>query len=146
MKNGRNYWLTPLDIVRDTFGRSFDGMLPALSWDQKQEWHPAVDISETKDQIVVKTELPGISRDDIEIDVANGILTIKGEKKYEAEDQNEERTWHRREVRYGCFTRSFSLPTDVRSDEAQASFADGVLTVTLPKEEKAVHRKIEIAE
>jgi HSP20 family protein len=142
MKNGK-YWLTPMDIVRD-MNRSFDGIIPAFGWDQKQEWHPAVDISETKDSIVVTTELPGISRDDIEIDVANGILTIKGEKKFESEDGD--RTWHRREVRYGSFTRSFSLPSDVRSDEANASFRDGVLTVTLPKEEKAVHRKIEIGD
>lgn len=142
MKNGKGYWLTPLDFVRDSFGRSFNDILPAFSWDQKQEWHPAVDISETKEAIVVKVELPGLSRDDIEIDVANGILTVKGEKKFESEE--EDKTWHRREVRYGSFSRSFSLPTDVKSDEANASFADGVLTISLPKEERAVHRKIEI--
>jgi HSP20 family protein len=142
MKNGKGYWLTPMDFVRDSFGRSFSDILPAFSWDQKQEWHPAVDISETKDSIVVKVELPGLSRDDIEIDVASGVLTIKGEKRFESEE--EDRTWHRREVRYGSFSRSFSLPTDVKSDEAAASFSEGVLTVSLPKEEKAVHRKIEI--
>ena len=144
MRNGKGYWLTPMDLVRDSMSKTFDGILPGLSWDQKQEWHPAVDISETKDAIVVKTELPGLVRDDIQIDVANGILTIKGEKKFETEEK--EKTWHRREVRYGSFTRSFSLPTDVRSDEAAAAFKDGVLTITLPKEEKAVHKKIEIAD
>jgi HSP20 family protein len=142
MRNGKGYWLTPMDLIRDTMGRSIDGVLPGFSWDQKQEWHPAVDISETKDSIVVRSELPGMSREDIQIDVANGVLTIKGEKKIETEDK--EKTWHRREVRYGSFSRSFSLPTDVKSEDANASFKDGVLTVTLPKEEKAVHRKIEI--
>ena len=144
MKNGKGYWLTPMDFVRDAMSRSMDGGLPGFSWDQKQEWHPAVDISETRDAIVVMTELPGLVRDDVQIDVANGILTIKGEKKFETEEN--EKTWHRREVRYGSFSRSFSLPAGVRSDEASATFRDGVLTVTLPKEEKVVHSKIEIAD
>ncbi|MBD3277895.1 MAG: Hsp20 family protein [Candidatus Aegiribacteria sp.] len=90
----------------------------------------------------VRTELPGMKREDIEIDIANGVLSIKGEKREEEEEKK--KTWHRREVRYGSFSRSFSLPTDVKTDEAKASYEDGVLKIVLPKEEKALHRKIEI--
>jgi len=141
-KNDKGYWLTPMDLILDSVSKSWGGGLPGFSLDQRQEWTPPVDITETKDSIIVRTELPGLTREDVEIDVANGILTIRGEKKVEEEDKG--RTWHRREVRYGSFSRSFSLPSDVKSEEAKAAFSDGILTVVLPKEEKAVHRKIEI--
>ncbi len=141
-KNDKGYWLTPMDIIFDSVSKSWGGGLPGFSLDQRQEWTPPVDITETKDSIIVRTELPGLTKEDVEIDVANGILAIRGEKKVEEEDKG--RTWHRREVRYGSFSRSFSLPSDVKSEEAKAAFSDGILTVVLPKEEKAVHRKIEI--
>ncbi|MCK5064632.1 MAG: Hsp20/alpha crystallin family protein [Candidatus Fermentibacteraceae bacterium] len=85
-----------------------------------------------------------MKREDIEIDIANGILSIKGEKKEEISEEG--KTWHRREVRYGSFSRSFTLPADVKADESKASYANGVLTIVLPKEEKALHRRIEIEE
>jgi len=141
-KNDKGYWLTPMDLILDSVGKSWGSGFPGFSLDQRQEWIPPVDITETKDSIIVRTELPGLTREDVEIDVANGVLTIRGEKKTEEEDKG--RTWHRREVRYGTFSRSFSLPSDVKSEEAKATFSDGILTVALPKEEKAVHRKIEI--
>jgi len=91
---------------------------------------------------MVKTEIPGMNRDDIEIDLANGVLTIKGEKK---EDKSEKgKTWHRREVRYGSFSRSFNLPTDVKTEKTKATYENGVLSIVLPKEEKALHKKIKI--
>ncbi len=133
--------LMPYDMVR-TFNKLVDGLWPEEGENRDFQWAPAVDICEKGDSIVFKTELPGIPRDDIEIEVANGVLTIRGEKKMEEEKTGD--TWHRREVRYGNFVRSFSLPADVKADEADASFNDGVLTISLPKEEKALHRKIQI--
>jgi len=111
-------------------------------FNSEREWAPEVDITEDAETIVVSTELPGMNRDDIEIDIVNGVLNISGEKKEETE--NNSRTWHRREVRYGCFSRSFTLPKDVDGDEARASYENGVLKIVLPKEEKALHRKIMI--
>lgn len=132
----RGRYMSPMEVVLRNIAPEFD------VFNTEREWAPEVDITEDADTITVKTELPGMKRDDIEIDVANGVLSIKGEKKEEEEDKN--RTWHRREVRYGSFTRSFTLPTDVKSDEAKASYDNGVLRITLPKEEKALHRKIQI--
>jgi HSP20 family protein len=106
------------------------------------DWAPAIDVVETRETIEIRGELPGLSREDIDIQVANGILTIKGEKKEIREEK--EKRYHHREMRYGTFVRSVALPVDVKAEDAKALFKDGVLTITLPKEEKAVHKKIEI--
>lgn len=132
----RGQYMSPMEVVLRSMvpdGDFFPG---------ERDITPPVDVSETGDCIEVRTELPGMKRDEIQIDVANGVLTISGEKKEENEDNG--RSWHRREVRYGFFSRSFSLPTGVKPDEAKASFENGVLKVSLPKEEKALHRKIQI--
>ncbi len=132
---GRRY-VSPMELVLRNIAPEFD------VFSNQREWAPEVDITEDAESITVKTELPGMERDNIEIDVANGVLSIKGEKKEEEEEKN--KTWHRREVRYGSFSRSFTLPTDVKADEAKASYENGVLKIVLPKEEKALHRKIQI--
>jgi len=132
----RGQYLSPMEVVLRSIAPEFD------SFSSDREWAPQVDITEDAESIEVKTELPGMDRDDIEIDIAKGVLSIKGEKKEETEEKN--RTWHRREVRYGSFSRSFTLPADVKGDEAKASYENGVLKITLPKEEKALHRKIQI--
>jgi len=141
MRQNREKGLTPYDMVRN-MNRVFEGLWPEIDGTQEYQWAPAVDICEKGDSIKIKAELPGIPKDAIEIEVANGVLTIRGEKKIEEEKSGD--TWHRREMRYGSFTRSFSLPPDVKHDKAEADFADGVLTITIPKEEKALHRKITI--
>ena len=133
--------LMPYDMVR-TFNKLVDGLWPEEGETRKFNWAPPVDICETGDSMAFKVELPGIPQEDIEIEVSGGVLTIRGEKKLEEESKDE--TWHRREVSYGSFLRSFSLPSNMKADEAQASFKDGILTVNIPKEEKALHRKIEI--
>ena len=132
----RGHYMSPMEIVLRSIAPEYD------VFNSEREWAPEVDITEDAETIVVSTELPGMNRDDIEIDIVNGVLTISGEKKEETE--NNSRTWHRREVRYGCFSRSFTLPTDVDGDEAGASYENGVLKIVLPKEEKALHRKIMI--
>jgi HSP20 family protein len=132
----RTGFLSPMEVV-------LRSMTPDVDFfNGERDWSPAVDVTETPDAIEVRTELPGMQRDDIEIDIAQGVLTIKGEKKEASEETS--RSWHHREVRYGSFSRAFTLPADVKPEEASASYEDGVLKIRLPKEEKALHRKIQI--
>ena len=133
--------MMPYDMAR-SMGKLVDGLWPEDGEDTNAQWAPAVDICERADSILFKVELPGIPREDIEIEVSNGVLSIRGEKKVAEEGKGD--TWHRREFHYGSFVRSFTLPSDMKSEEANASYNDGVLSVTIPKEEKALHRKIEI--
>ncbi len=104
---------------------------------------PETDVVETEREIRVITEMPGLKRENIEVDVENNVLTIRGEKR-EERTENEEGKYHLAERRYGTFTRSFVLPRDVDSENIQASFEDGVLTVRIPKSEKARRRKISV--
>ena len=101
-----------------------------------------IDVSDTEDKVTIKAALPGVSAEDVNISVDDGVLTIKGEKKHEETEENE--TFSRKEIRYGAFSRSIALPSEVKSDEAAAEFADGILTVTLPKAEAAKPRTIKI--
>lgn len=104
---------------------------------------PETDVVETEREIRVVTEMPGLKRENIELDVENNVLTIRGEKR-EERTEGEQGRWHLAERRYGTFTRSFVLPRDVDAENIQASFQDGVLTVSVPKSEKARRRRIEI--
>lgn len=107
-------------------------------------WTPAVDVRESADEIRVRAELPGLTREDIQVNIENNVLTIAGEKKAEVNEQ-EEGDWHLVERRYGRFERSFTLPRTVDAQGIAATFQDGILTVTLPKAEEAKPRRIEIA-
>ena len=101
-----------------------------------------MDIKESPKEYVVTAEVPGIDKGDIHIELADNILILKGERKFEKEQKQE--SYHRVERSYGSFTRSFSLPTKVKSDAIEATFKDGILTVKIPKAEEMVPRKIEI--
>ncbi len=105
-------------------------------------WSPCVDISETKDEIVVTAEIPGMKKDDIKISLNDNILTLKGEKRQEK--KVEEENYHRIERSYGAFHRSFTLPTTVQQDQVKATYKDGVLKVRLPKAEEAKPKEIAI--
>ncbi len=133
--------MMPYDMAR-SMGSLVDGLWPDNTEETDSQWAPAVDICEKGDSIRFNVELPGIPREDIDIEVSSGVLTIRGEKKMDEEQKGD--TWHRREFRYGSFMRSFTLPSEMKADEADASFKDGVLSITIPKEEKALHRKIQI--
>jgi len=99
----------------------------------------SIDVSETKNELVVKAELPGMDSKDIDISMSNGFLTIKGEKKHEKEEKDE--NYHLIERSYGSFTRSVRLPKEVQSEKIMASFKNGVLRVTLPKSEEAKKKR-----
>ena len=105
-------------------------------------WTPAVDIAEHENDYVVNIELPGVNKDDVKITLESNILTIRGEKKQEKESKDQ--NLHRVERSYGAFQRSFTLPTTVKNDRIDASFKDGILTVTLPKAEEAKPKQIEV--
>ena len=104
---------------------------------------PETDVFETEHAIRVVTEMPGLTRENIEVDVENNVLTIRGEKREETR-QEEGTKYHLAERRWGTFTRSFVLPRDVDADNIQAEFENGVLTVTVPKSERARRRRIEV--
>ena len=105
-------------------------------------WSPSVDIFENQNEIVLEAELPGMKPEDVEIAIENNVLTIHGERKFEKKDETD--NFHRVERSYGSFTRSFTLPPTVRSENAAAEFENGVLRLTLAKREEAKPRRIEI--
>jgi HSP20 family protein len=121
----------------DTYGRSDEGLMTSGNW------APPVDIYQNGDhEVVLRAELPGMTREDIDITVDNGTLTIRGEKKFSSDVKEE--SFHRIERRYGSFSRSFSLPQTVDTGKVGAEYKDGVLTVRLPLREEAKPRQIKV--
>ena len=105
-------------------------------------WTPSVDIYETDDALVIKAELPGVSKDDVSVEVHQNTLTLRGQRKHEAEVEQDK--YHRVERSYGTFQRSFVLPTMVDQEKVQATFKDGVLELHLPRLESAKPRRIAV--
>jgi HSP20 family protein len=103
---------------------------------------PVVDLYEEKDDIVVKAELPGIEKNNIQVNLADHTLTIKGEKKKEEEIKEE--NYYRAERSYGSFVRTLELPKDVHTDKVKATFKDGILEVRLPKTEEAKAKEVKV--
>jgi len=106
-------------------------------------WIPVVDVSETETELKIRAELPGMGHEDIELNLQDNVLTLKGEKKQEVKEEKE--SFQRIERSYGAFSRSFTLPANVKNEGVQATFKNGVLVITLPKVEEAKPKKIEIA-
>ena len=107
-----------------------------------EEWSPTVDISETKDKLLIKAELPGLEAKDVNVSISGDLLIIKGEKEKEEEEKDEH--YHCIERCYGSFQRSFRLPVNVQGDKVEAAFDKGVLKITLPKVEEAKKKEIAI--
>ncbi len=113
------------------------------SWSQTSDlWAPPVDVEETADHIVLTAELPGMRREQIDIELEDGVLTIQGEKKEEQKEEGTQGLLYER--RWGTFTRRFTLPRAVDAANITASYEDGILTIRVPKAEEAKGRKIEI--
>lgn len=106
------------------------------------EWAPLVDISEDDKEYLIKAELPGLKKEDVHISVEKGVLAITGERKFEKEEKD--RKHHRVERSYGSFVRTFIVPDDAEADKVAAQFKDGVLTIHIPKSEKAKPKQIEV--
>ena len=125
--------------------RWMDEALGSIGWNRGENlrtWTPSVDVSETPEQLILRLEVPGMSREDIRISVENNVLTVRGEKQQEATQENE--SFYRTERSYGSFERSFSLPTHVNSESVRANMENGVLTIRLPRREEARPREIAI--
>ena len=105
-------------------------------------WTPPVDVEETPDHLILTAELPGLSHQDIDVELEDGVLTIQGEKKEEAKEETTQGLLYER--RWGSFTRRFTLPRAVDASNITANFENGILTVRVPKAEEAKGRKIEI--
>lgn len=106
-------------------------------------WTPSVNVEETKEELLLSAELPGMNIDDIDIEVENNVLSLRGEKKEEREEKDDRR-YHLWERCYGTFERSFTLPRTVKADQISAHFKDGILHVHMPKAPEAKSRKISI--
>jgi HSP20 family protein len=107
------------------------------------DWAPSVDIEEAEDKYVIKADLPGVDKKDIDVKLENGVLSIRGQKTVEKESGKDTRH-HRRERFQGTFARSFTLPEAVDADAVDASYRDGVLSLHIPKKEEAKPRSIDI--
>ena len=125
-------------IFGDAYTRRYDDDVM-----QRGDWIPAVDIFEDANQeIVLRAELPGLSKEDIDVRVENNTLTLKGERKHESEVKQEQ--YHRIERTFGSFSRTFTLPPTVDANRINAEYRNGVLTVTLPLREEAKPRQIQV--
>lgn len=124
------------------FNTPFNRQLSVPVWGN-EKWTPSTDISETDDSYEVRTELPGISLEDVHISVKDDYLIIKGEKRQDNVDDS--KNYKRVERRYGSFERRFSLPPKVDADNIKAEYTDGVLTLTIPKPEEVKPKEIPIS-
>jgi HSP20 family protein len=106
------------------------------------EWNPAINFFEKDGKYHVSAELPGINKDDLSVTVSNGYVNISGKK--ESTKEETDANYYMKETRYGSFSRSFKLPGDVHEDKVDATYKDGVLTVTLPIKEESRTKKIQV--
>jgi HSP20 family protein len=106
------------------------------------EWAPSIEMFETEHAVVVRAELPNVDPKQVEITVTNDAVTLRGETKHE--EERKERNYYRREIRYGSFSRTLPLATEVQSAEAKATYKDGVLEVTLPKSERVKPTSVKV--
>jgi HSP20 family protein len=136
-----------MSLVHDPFSslRVFEDAVTRMLSEPRtaRPWSPAVDIYETENELVLKADLPDVKLENIDVRVENETLTIKGERRFE-QDENS-KGFHRIERSYGAFMRSFSVPATVETDKVAADYKDGVLTVTLPKKEAAKPRQVKVA-
>jgi HSP20 family protein len=132
-------------LAREPFSRLFDTFINDLQGEEvgNRGWVPPVDIQETTDGYKLEAELPGLTKDDINITLENNVLRLSGERKFEKDAKKE--NYHRVERTYGTFTRAFALPQQVNPEGVHAAFENGILTITVPKAEQAKPRKIAIS-
>lgn len=140
-----------LASLRESMDKLFDDLLTTRRPGQRGEtapilWQPAIEAYETDQDLVIRAELPGIAPKNVEISVSGDTLTIKGEAR--AEQDEKRRNYHRRELRYGSFVRSLTLPTGVQGDQAKAAYRNGILEIRVPKSERAKPKsvKVEVSE
>jgi HSP20 family protein len=121
------------------FDRFFEGRTPSGT---ARRWIPAMDLVETEDSLVLRGDLPGMTEDDVDIEIKDGVLTVSGERKAEHEDKGE--GYHRVERAFGSFSRSLSLPQGIDPEKIEAKFDNGVLEVRIPKPAEAKPTRVQI--
>ena len=133
-----------LSDMQSELNRVFDNFFgrPAGTPGMERVWAPAVDMYETKDELVVSAELPGLSEKEIHLSITGDMLTLKGERQWSHEDRQD--SFYRSERWFGKFERTLPLPIPVQSDKVKAKYRDGVLTVTIPKAEEIKPKEIKI--
>jgi HSP20 family protein len=108
------------------------------------DWTPLVDISEDEKEYLIRVELPGVAKEHVRLTVENGTLRISGERRFEKEEKDDKKKYHRVERFYGSFVRSFTVPENADGSKVNATFTDGMLSVHLPKVEEAKPRTVEV--
>ncbi|OQX10319.1 MAG: hypothetical protein BWK76_20865 [Desulfobulbaceae bacterium A2] len=131
------------DFFRHPFAAFDQPAWPPFKFLKPGETSPSVDIFEDKGVVVVRAEVPGIAKEDLQVNISDNILTISGEKKQETKE--EKKNYHRLECSYGSFCRRFRLPQGVEADKAAAAFKDGVLEIRLPRGKDSSKKTIPIA-
>ena len=137
--------LREMDALSNRFNRFFEGGYFPTMWfgdEDLRNWKPAVDIYDNDEKITIKAELPGVDKKDIHVDLKDGVLTLTGERSHENEVKEE--NFHRKEMAYGKFQRSFTLPEGFNPDKIDADYKDGILRIEISKPEEKKPKKIEI--
>jgi HSP20 family protein len=132
-----------LEALRENVNRLFQESMGSRREPAIRAWAPPVDVIEDQEKIVVKVELPGLKREDIDIEMTGDTLTIKGDRKLE--DEEKRKDYVRVERAYGQFQRSFTIGVPVKASEVKAGYKDGILEVTIPKAEEIKPKKVEVA-
>lgn len=133
-----------LDQLTNRLSRMFEGVNGYPTPSSSGSWAPAVSVEETENELILTAELPGMKPEDVDVQLENNILTIRGEKNEERKEEDENRRFHVWERSYGSFQRSFTLPRTVKSDDISAEFKDGLLHIRMPKAPEARSRRIEV--
>ena len=133
-----------LDGLQSDMNRLFDGFFQnrTVNDSAHRRWIPAMDLAETEDHLVLRADLPGLTEDDVEIEIKDGVLTVAGERKAEHEEKSE--GYYRVERAFGGFSRSVSLPQGIDASAVSASFDRGVLEVRIPKPKERKATRVEI--
>src|SRR5262245_6665706 len=132
-----------LDSFQSQMNRLFDSFFSVGEGNGRgQRWIPAMDLVESDDSIVLRADLPGMSEDDVEIEIKDGVLTVSGER--EAEEEAKTEGFHRIERSYGSFSRSLALPRGTDAEKVDAKFDNGVLEVRIPKPQESKPTRVEI--
>lgn len=132
--------MRPFAEMNEMF-KNFDHSLGEF---EQSDWMPAIDIEENNKSYLIKAELPGVHKNDVHVHVDKNVLTIKGEKKDEKKVEIKDTKRHRVERTYGSFVRSFTLPHTVKTDNIDAKFANGILSLTIEKAAEVKHKLTEV--
>ena len=140
----RPLWDTRFPSLRDEMDKMFEEFFEKVRFPSAREhsWTPALDVYDTKKEVIVTVDVPGVDPKDVAVSIMEGSLTIKGERKKEADLKDEE--LYRAEREFGAFQRMVQLPAEVSPDKAKASYANGVLKIVIPKAQKSAPKEVKV--